>query len=60
MIDGKNIYEKFRDKELPEELQRHLESTMSFCKDHDEALFKAGFMAHANYDKYREQLQGES
>jgi hypothetical protein len=60
MIDGKNLYEKFRDKELPEELQRHLEASISFCKDQNEAMFKAGFMAHANYDKYREQLQGES
>jgi len=46
--------------ELPEELQRYLEASISFCKDHDEALFKAGFIAHAEYDKYREQLQGES
>jgi len=60
MIDRKNLYEKFRDKELPEELQRYLEASISFCKDHDEALFKAGFIAHAEYDKYREQLQGES
>jgi hypothetical protein len=39
----KNMFEQFRDKELPEEIQESVESSASYGKTEQEYWFRAGF-----------------
>lgn len=51
----KNMYQKWRDGELPKELQDKLDSIFRQTLD-DEAIFKAGFMCHSYINEHRKEM----
>lgn len=42
----KNVYEMYKNNELPEKLKLQIENRQSFCKTEEEKIFIAGFMIH--------------
>ena len=42
----KNVYEMYKNNELPEKLQLQIKNRQSFCKTEEENIFIAGFMIH--------------
>ena len=49
----KNMYEKWRDKELPAPFQEQIDSSASYESDEKARIFKAGFMTHARIREIR-------
>ena len=41
----KNMYTLWRDKELPEQIQKQIDTRIDYCHSKDEKLFTAGFFA---------------
>ena len=42
----KNVYEMYKNNELPAKLKLQIENRQSFCKTEEEKIFMAGFMIH--------------
>ena len=42
----KNVYEMYKNNELPAKLKLQIENRQSFCKTEEEKIFIAGFMIH--------------
>lgn len=59
MKDYKNVFERWQDGALPEELQKQIDSAFEYGYETSEncGYFKAGFVLAYEYDKYREELQ---
>lgn len=43
-MNDKNLYQRFRDNELPEQIQQELDTIFNQCASYDEGMFKAGFI----------------
>ena len=52
----KNMYEKFRDRELPPELQKHIEDSVLSAETQEERWFKAGFLVHCEIERLKETM----
>jgi hypothetical protein len=52
----KNLFEKWRDKELPEEIQEKTDGFSSQGKSYEEKIFRAGFHCGAEINKIKEVL----
>ena len=50
----KNIYEMYKNNELPERLQLQIKNRQSFCKTEEEKIFIAGFMIHQEIVRIQE------
>lgn len=60
---SKNLYQKFKDKELPKELQDYLDkaltdSTFTLGFDNDTLNFFIGFLLGRRYDEFEDELKG--
>lgn len=51
----KNMFELFRDKELPGDIQDLITAFTSECKSEEERLFKAGFICAKHIKEIRKQ-----
>ena len=49
----KNLYEQWRDKELPAPFQEQIDTSVKFTQSEEERLFKAGFITAENILKIR-------
>ena len=56
----KNIYEMYKNNELPERLQLQIENRQSFCKSEEEKIFMAGFMIHKEIMRIKEIMGKDS
>lgn len=59
---SKNLYQKFKDKELPKELQDYLDkaltdSTFTLGFDNDTLNFFIGFLLGRRYDEFEDELK---
>lgn len=59
----KNLYQQFKDKELPKELQDYLDkaltdSTFTLGFDNDTLNFFIGFLLGRRYDEFEDELKG--
>ena len=59
----KNLYQQFKDKELPKELQDYLDkaltdSTFTLEFDNDTLNFLIGFLFGRRYDEFEDKLKG--
>ena len=59
----KNLYQQFKDKELPKELQDYLDkaltdSTFTLEFDNDTLNFFIGFLLGRRYDEFEDKLKG--
>ncbi len=52
----KNIYEMYKDNELPKRLQLQIKNRQSFCKTEEEKIFIAGFMIHQEIVRIQETM----
>ena len=52
----KNVYEMYKNKELPERLQAQIKNRQSFCKTEEEKIFMAGFMIHQEIVRIQETM----
>jgi hypothetical protein len=52
----KNLFEKWRDKELPEEIQNQTDGFSSQGKSYEEKIFRAGFHCGVEINKIKEVL----
>ena len=52
----KNVYEMYKDKELPPKLQLQIKNRQSFCKTEEEKIFMAGFMVHQEIMSIQEKM----
>ena len=50
----KNVYEMYKNNELPEKLKLQIENRQSFCKTEEEKIFIAGFMVHQEIVRIQE------
>lgn len=52
----KNIYEMYKDNELPAKLNLQIKNRQSFCKTEEEKIFIAGFMIHQEIVRIQETM----
>jgi hypothetical protein len=52
----KNVFEMYKDKELPPKLMLKIKNRQTFCKTEEEKLFIAGFMVHAEIMRIQETM----
>lgn len=55
----KNLYEAWKQKKLPAELQCRLDAVFNSVEGWDEGLFKAGFILGLEHKKYQKYLESE-
>ena len=55
-MPDKNVFEKWNDKEYPENIQRHIDGFADCGKTNAEKIFRAGFYIGLNNKKIREEL----
>ena len=56
----KNVYEMYKNNELPAKLKLQIENRQSFCKTEEEKIFMAGFMVHAEIMRIQEKMGKDS
>lgn len=49
-----NMFELWKNKKLPEKMQRHIDASVSFCENKNERIFKAGFLCGQIIEKDKE------
>lgn len=52
----KNIYEMYKNNELPEKLKLQIKNRQSFCKTEEEKIFIAGFQIHQEIVRIQETM----
>lgn len=55
-MPDKNVFEKWNDKEFPENIQEQVDGFASYGKTNAERIFRAGFYIGLNSKKIREEL----
>lgn len=55
----KNVYEAWKQKKLPSDLQSHLDAVFDSVKRWDEGLFKVGFVLGLEHQKYKKYLESD-
>lgn len=56
-MDRPNMFEQFKNKTLPEQIQKHIECSANYAKSNNEYWFKAGFLVGLKLKEIRK-VQG--